>query len=453
MTPVEPVDETTAEALLRRWIGLDPGTVGPAAIRRAVRKRMAVLAETDVERYAARATVDPLERDLLVEEVVVAESWFFRDPQVYGFVRRFICDRVANRDRQAVRVLSVPCAAGEEPYSLAMTLLDAGLEPGTFVIDASDVSRAALERARAGRYTANAFRTNDLAFRDRWFRTEQGSSVIDPTVQDAVRFSWGNLLDESFTATALAAGRAPYDVIFCRNLLIYLTPAARADAERAIDALLRPDGLLVLGAAEPPIMKGAWVPAGEGSVFALRRGVDGFASIGRTARRRTRAESLPGTRPGSPAVRPSEAPVGDAATRTPSAQAGPTVPWPSAGPSVGPGPGSATASAAALHLAIRRANELANQGRLSEALEVCAEHQRSAGPTPDIYFLMGMIHQSAADHDAAQDCFHKTLYLDAAHADACLALALLAGQRGDARLAELYRRAATRVVARRGDQR
>lgn len=447
MTPVEPAAETTAEALLRRWIGLDPGTVGSAAIRRAVRKRMTVLAESDAERYAARATVDLLERDLLVEEVVVAESWFFRDPQVYGFVRRFICDRVANRDRQPVRVLSVPCAAGEEPYSLAMTLLDAGLEPGTFVIDASDVSRAALERARAGRYTANAFRTNDLAFRDRWFRTEQGSSLIDPTVHDAVHFSWGNLLDESFTATALAAGRAPYDVIFCRNLLIYLTPTARTEAERAIDALLRHDGLLVLGAAEPPIMKGAWVPAGEGSVFALRRGVDGFSSITRTPRRAARAEPLPSARP-APTLRPSEPSAGDAATRTTPPPVESTVAWPSAGPNSGTG----TASAAALQLAIRRANELANEGRLSEALEVCGEYQRSAGPTPDMYFLMGMIHQSTADHDAAQDCFHKTLYLDAAHADACLALALLAAQRGDTRLAELYRRAAARVVARRGDR-
>jgi chemotaxis protein methyltransferase WspC len=101
-------------------------------------------------------------------------------------------------------------------------------------------------------------------------------------------------------------------------------------------------------------------------------------------------------------------------------------------------------------MTLRRANELANERRFPEALDVCADYQRTAGPAAEVYFLMGMIHQSAADLDAAEDCFHKTLYLDAAHAEACLALALLAGQRGDARLAQLYRRAAARVVARRG---
>ena len=104
----------------------------------------------------------------------------------------------------------------------------------------------------------------------------------------------------------------------------------------------------------------------------------------------------------------------------------------------------------ALQMTLRRANELANERRFPEALDVCADYQRTAGPAAEVYFLMGMIHQSAADLDAAEDCFHKTLYLDAAHAEACLALALLAGQRGDARLAQLYRRAAARVVARRG---
>lgn len=429
MTPVEPAPAIAAESLLRRWIGLDPGTVGHAAIRRAVRKRMTTLGLDDVEAYARLADAETLERDMLVEEVVVAESWFFRDPQVYGFVRRFICDRVTVRERLPVRVLSVPCAAGEEPYSLAISLLDAGVDPTAFVIDASDISRAALDRARAGRYTTNAFRTSDLAFRDRWFHTEQGCAVLDTGVREAVRFTWGNLLEESFTSSALAAGRAPYDVIFCRNLLIYLTVEARADVERALDSLLKPDGLLVLGAAEPPIMKGDWVPAGEGAVFALRRGPAAAPMVRKPARRIGAPEARP---PLSQAPAPPHPPADPVAA--------PTVP-PHA---------PTTAGQPALQMTLRRANELANERRFPEALDVCADYQRTAGPAAEVYFLMGMIHQSAADLDAAEDCFHKTLYLDAAHAEACLALALLAGQRGDARLAQLYRRAAARVVARRG---
>ena len=262
----------SAEDLLRRWIGLDPSTVGSAAIQRAVRTRMAALGIADAEAFAEHALHDVAERDRLVEEVVVAESWFFRDSQVFDFVRRFACTLATLPGRAPVRILSAPCAAGEEPYSIAMHLLDAGLAPTQFVIDAIDVSRNALDRARHARYSANAFRNADLAFRDRWFRSENGASVLDERVRGCVHFAWGNLLEESFVAAALASGRGPYDVVFCRNLLIYLTPAARQRVERAVERLLKPDGLLVLGAAEPPIMKGGWIPAGDNSVFALRRG-------------------------------------------------------------------------------------------------------------------------------------------------------------------------------------
>jgi hydrogenase maturation factor len=79
---------TAAERLLSRWIGLDVSTVGPAAVDRAVRTRMAAIGETDAAAYAARAAADETERDALVEEVVVAESWFFRDPQVFEFIAR-----------------------------------------------------------------------------------------------------------------------------------------------------------------------------------------------------------------------------------------------------------------------------------------------------------------------------------------------------------------------------
>jgi len=424
MSRNEPGGLVAAETLLRRWIGLDPGTVGHAAIHRAVRHRMAALGAADTDAYIHRAETDPKERDLLVEEVVVAESWFFRDPQVFAFVRRFIGDRVATGDRTPVRVLSVPCASGEEPYSLVMALLDHGIDPRAFMVDASDVSHAALERARAGRYTANAFRTSESGFRDRWFRDEDGHAVIDGRVRDRVRFTWGNILDDAFVVAALAGGRAPYDVVFCRNLLIYLTAEARCAVERAIDSLLKPDGLLVLGAAEPPIMKGEWIPAGAGAVFALRRPPQPAAPA---PPRRAAATTPP--------ARTTLAPIGE---RSP-ALADATPP---------PAGASAAAPRPGLPDVLDTANRLANEGRHREAIETCVEYQRTAGPAAEVYYLMGMVHQSITDLDAAEDCFHKTLYLDSGHADAALALALLAARRGDVRLAEIYRRAAARVVAR-----
>lgn len=419
-TPSDPGAIPAAEELLARWIGLDPDTIGSASIARAVRTRMDALGVGEPAAAVERAGNDPLERDRLVEEVVVGESWFFRDPQVFTFVTRFAATLAALPGRAPIRILSAPCAGGEEPYSLAIAFLEAGLAPGQFTIDAIDISRAALERARVGRYSANAFRNADCSFRERWFRRDGQASVLDESIRRQVRFAWGNLLEAAFVTEAIDAGRGPYDIVFCRNLLIYLTAEARARAEAVLDRLIAGDGLLVLGAAEPPILKGDWIPAGTTSIFALRRGVH--------------AAPLPAPRPA-----PSR--------RTPPPQATPVRPTsrvekPAA--DVKPPP-----VVRSLDEVLREAGALANARRVADALALCNAHAREAGPAPALFFMMGMLHQSAGDFDRAEGCFHKTLYLDATHDEALLALALLAAQRGDSAMADKYRQSAARILARK----
>jgi chemotaxis protein methyltransferase WspC len=397
------------EAVLRDAIGLDPATIGTAAVERASRLRMTASGEPDLAAYARRVQADEEERDRLVEDVVVGESWFFRDRQVFDFVTSLAVTRSGLPGRGPVRILCAPCAGGEEPYSVAMGLLEAGLEADRFTIDAVDVSRAALARAERGRYSANAFRNADCSFRDRWFTGDGSGAVLDAAVRKRVRFTRGNVVDESF-----AVGSAPYDVIFCRNLLIYLTTAARRRVEAVLDRLLARDGVLVLGAAEPPILKGNWVPAGAASVFALRRGTP-------------------------PAAEPAMPPRPAARPRRPSAAARP--------PADTPPPAEAAAPVLADVLA--EAGALANAGRHAEALERCERARGLLPPAPELFVLMGMIHQAAGDLDRAEGCLHKTLYLDATHDEALLALALLATRRGDLRMAETYRQSAARVLARK----
>jgi len=409
----------SAERLLADWIGLDPDTVGPAAIARAVRGRMEALGLSSPAAALERAATDPAERERLIEAVVVGESWFFRDPQVFAFVCRFAAMWATVPGRAPIRVLCAPCAGGEEPYSMAMGLLEAGLGPEQFAIDAVDISAAAIDRARRARYSANAFRNADLTFRDRWFRRDGAAAVLDERVRGLVRFARANILDEEFVAEALVSGRAPYDVVFCRNLLIYLTPAARGRVTAALDRLVAADGLLLLGAAEPPIIKGDWIPASDASVFALRRGV--HAARGVEIPRRTS--------PGKPSH------------NAPPQASRPTVTPPGAEP--------ADAPSRSLEEVLREAGSLANARRFSAAVALCETHAREAGPAPELFFLMGILHQSAGDPDRAEACFHKTLYLDAAHDEALLALALLAAHRGDTAMAEKYRQSAARALARK----
>lgn len=405
---------------LAGWIGLDAATVGAASIERACRSRQEALHLPHARSLLERVREDEHERDLLVEEVVVPESWFFRDPQVFGFVTDFATTLAAMPGRSPVRLLSVPCASGEEPFSIAMALLDAGLPPTGFRIDAFDVSRRAIARANAGRYSANAFRNADSSFRSRWFRDEQGSAVLDERVRQRVNMRWGNIFAPSF-----AADLGPYDVIFCRNLLIYLTDDARRRVGATLSSLLSADGLLLVGAAEPPILGDAWIPAGDPSLFAMRRRVTGAAK---------------GRRP--PAGRPTQR--GAAVSRPAGRQAG--VVEKDATTNF-----SATASdTTPLDRVLEEAGHLANQKRLGEAIQRCEAHARQFGPSPEIFFMTGMLHQSAGDLDRAEACFHKTLYLDPVHEEAALALALVASRRGDARMAEKYRESASRVFARKG---
>ena len=392
------------ERLLAAAIGLDPAIIGRSAVIRAVRTRLDGEAGQDLAGYVRRLEGDAAERDRLVEEVVVPESWFFRDRQVFEYLARHACGLAVRRPRVPIRILSIPCASGEEPYSIAMALLDAGLQPAEFSIDAVDVSRRALERAARGRYSANAFRNADTSFRDRWFHTTGGQSELDARVRGCVRFERGNLLDPLF-----GLDRPPYDVVFCRNLLIYFDAPARQTAERVLGRLLAPEGLLVLGAAEPPILRGDWSAAEGPAMFALQRGPVAAAP-----------------RPAAPPPRRTPAPAPRPAATAPAS----TTPPPS------------------LAAILEAAGDLANAGQHAEALAACERARTSCPPTPELFFLMAVLHQTLGDLDRAEACFHKTLYLDATHVDALLALTLLAERRGDGRMAETYRQSAARIRAR-----
>ncbi|MEI6256618.1 MAG: CheR family methyltransferase [Planctomycetota bacterium] len=418
-TPLSTVPTHPAEALLRQWIGLDARSVGSTAIARAVQLRMTDCGETAEARYIARLTSDTAEKNRLIDAVVVSESWFFRDPAVFDFLQVFAAARPQSPGQPPLRILSVPCAAGEEPYSIAIALLEAGLSVEAFRIDAVDVSHVNVARAAAATYSDNAFHSGNLSLRQRWFRTTGTAAVLDEAVRRPVHFAQGNLLDESFVAA-----REPYDVIFCRNLLIYFTDEARGRAEQTLDRLLTPDGLLVLGAAEPPSFKDRWVPAANHAVFTLRRRPqpkhvrEPFVAPAAAMQTRFAAVSQ------SHSARDEATPLASSVV----AQPQPT----------------------SIAVELRAVGELAHRGDHAAALAACVQLQQAGEPRPEVFFMMGMLHQATGDLRQAEACLQKTLYLDANHDEAVLALALIATKQGDSRRAEQYRQTAARITARKG---
>src|SRR5262249_51536192 len=146
-------------------------------------------------------------------------------------------------------ILSAPCSTGEEPYSLAMALLDAPVPRSQFTIDAVDLSVRALDRAKQAIYGKNSFRGKAVAFRDRHFAQTGDVFKLHDAIHECVSFYQGNLLEEKFLVN-----HKPYDFIFCRNLLIYFDRATQKLALRKLHQLLSPSGVLFVGPAEVPLV-------------------------------------------------------------------------------------------------------------------------------------------------------------------------------------------------------
>ncbi len=419
------MDRLPAEELLRLRIGLDPSTAGPALVRRAIRDRMRALGITPEKSVEYLDTLGQSDGELqaLVEEIVVPESWFFRDTHPFILLGEIASTWIDEPSRPPFRALSLPSAGGEEPYSIAMTLLDLGLTPKRFRVDAVDISERSLTVARRGFFSSNSFRANDITFRDRHFTKVPEGFELDSQIRSSVRFHQGNVLDPT-----LLQGEPRYDAVFCRNLLIYLDEPARKLAVANLDRLLSFDGTLLLGHAEPLSILGPTFRArGEPRYFAFVRKA-GEPSIERNPVKSglpaiRPKPALPARieikRPGPLAVRPIDARLHDAV--------------------------SMRDEASGIADNLETAKKLADQGRYEEASKLCEAEIKKRGPSAGTYFLLGVIRQARGEREEAESFFHKTVYLDPDHSEALFSLALLAQRRGDRTAADNFRRRAGRA--------
>ncbi len=405
----------TAQALLRRATGL---SVSKAVAERAVGQRMEQTGFSDSTAYLQALT--PAEMTQLIELVVVPESWLFRDPQAFYATVELVQERWARG--RATRILSIPCAGGEEPYSMAMALRDGAVPKQAFSIDAYDLSPGCIERAQAGVYGRNAFRAQDVAFRERYFThvADDAYRIID-ALREQVTFRQGNLLQFD-TATC----SRHYDVIFCRNLLIYFDKPTTRAAIANLSALLADDGMLLAGYAEvPSFCQNGFAPLQFRQAFALKKEATPPAAVIQVA-------ALPPTRAlrsVPPAPRPAPAR---------------TVPAPAARPR--PVPVQAPQPPADL---LAEARRLADRGQLREAGEKCHAHLARVPDAAEAYFMLGMINELAGKMDLADDYWRRCIYLQPDHYEALCHLSLLAERNGNHTAAAAMKARAARIYQRR----
>jgi chemotaxis methyl-accepting protein methylase len=199
-----------------------------------------------------RRVSDPRHRGQLVarliEEVTVKETSYLRDrAQLESIDWKVLLGEARARGNDHVRVWTAPCATGEEAYSLALLACEAfAPAPPPVRILATDISAGALASASRGIYRARSVRELDDAMRERYFRDEAGGLVVGELLRSLVRFAQHNLVSDPFPPL----GEAPFDLILCRNVLIYFDGDTVARVLASFQRALAPSGRLVLGAAD-----------------------------------------------------------------------------------------------------------------------------------------------------------------------------------------------------------
>jgi chemotaxis methyl-accepting protein methylase len=216
-------------------------------IRRLARR----LQRRDVRTYSDYACIldqDPGEYDQLFDDLTINVTSFFRDEVAFRALEDSVLPAIINSASDPCRVLriwSAGCATGEEPYSIAMLVLERlGQDANSWEITilATDINATALQYARAGIFTPKSVEGISATWRDRYFVSENNGFCIKPVLKQLVTFQVHNLLND-----------APYhdlNLVVCRNVFIYFDPTLQTRALQNFHQGLQDGGFLFLGKAE-----------------------------------------------------------------------------------------------------------------------------------------------------------------------------------------------------------
>lgn len=242
-------DVSNIIALLHNRYAIDFSQYKPTTINRRIERRLGLSPQLDLKEYLSRLKVDSEELSHVYKDLLIGVTRFFRDREAFAVLRKRVFPEIVKQSSRSkpIRVWAAGCASGEEAYSLAM-LIDQELEAQNkevpVKIFATDVHPKSLATAGAGIYPQEALEEVPDDLRERYFRptTEEERFIIHPELRRSVVFAKHDLLsDPPFTRVNL---------VVCRNMLIYLQPAAQQRCLSLFHFALNTDGILFLGPSE-----------------------------------------------------------------------------------------------------------------------------------------------------------------------------------------------------------
>jgi chemotaxis protein methyltransferase WspC len=381
--------------IVERRVGIKPQAVGDSTWLRAVRKRMEALDICKADDYFRKVTSNAAEFHQLVELIVVPETWFVRERSAIDFMVAFIKNQEDIGRRIPWRILSMACATGEEAYSIAMVLYDAGVPLSRFTIEGVDISKVALDVAKKASYGSNSFRNKATLMHRGNFEKVEDRYVVRQDIRNRVKFTFENVARSQFYFN-----RRKYDIIFCRNLLIYFSSEVQSQLLTFCEQILDENGALFFGPAESEVARLAgFVPIGPRNACAFQRRPLGKAT--------------------PKVLKPKMVQSSAAIVEEPSIKL-------------------EHHNIAPQKELLKQAIEYANEGHLKRAYELCQQYLKNYEPNTEIYFLLGAIHVASKEDEKADHYFQKAVYLSPDHYDALVNLALISERRGDNEQAQLF---------------
>lgn len=245
-TPPSPLLMKQIAGLLAEAAGVDARSLDPKRLQWVVEGRCRKLHIHDTAEYVSHLFASGPELIELIDAIVVGETRFFRDAAVFEHLKKWLPEMAAQFPGE-LRILSAPCSTGQEAYSVAALLLDAGVPAARFTIDAMDISHAAIAVAREGRYPQDALRHVPAPLQRACGTHADRMWLMHEEVRERISFRQNNLAQPG---ALLREDEEKYHLVLCRNLFIYLHAEARATLAKSLADALHSGGRLVLGSAD-----------------------------------------------------------------------------------------------------------------------------------------------------------------------------------------------------------
>jgi chemotaxis protein methyltransferase WspC len=372
----------------------------------AIDKRLKRTQQASLQDYFHYLQSSSAEFEQLVELIVIPETWFFREARVFEYLVQYVKKQIQVSTHSHVkphfRFLSLPCSTGEEPYSIIIALHRADISSCSYHVDAIDISNAAIQKAKKGIYSCYSFRGKKLDFISSYFTSDKKEAkfILKSFLKKNITFKAGNALDSKFLEK-----QGGYDIILCRNLLIYFNSEAQEQLLKILYKNLKPNGRLIVATAELYLaLSAGFIPEQDPFGFIL--------------------------------YKPQRAAPHDLSINAP-------MNIPTGNKELNP---VDMVSKPLLQNSLQEAIELADQGELEKAERLCrqylAKHKNAAEP----YYLLGVIEGVRGNDKASEQYFLKTVYLNPNHYEALIHLALIAESKNKIDQGKLFRLRAQKAV-------